>query len=149
MSTGITDEFDIDLDDHSPGAERRQEPRQPIRLGVRFSSAQDLAHAMRSSTKNIGLGGLCLLTQKSYERGTRLEVTIELGAGEAMRVGAEVAWARPGKAIGVRFLDLDDAQRERLKRLIGDAAASGPAPRPAPEGASNDPTPGASGAGAL
>lgn len=137
------DEFDIDLDndDNSPGAERRLLPRQPIRLGVRFGTPQDLASALRASTKNIGLGGLCLLTQRTYERGALLEVTIELSAGEAMRVDAEVAWARPGRAIGVRFLGLDDAQRERLQRLLAEAGE--PVGPPA-----GDPSQGASGAGA-
>ena len=121
MNNGTSDDVDIDLEDKDggPGAERRQTPREGIKLGVRFTSAQELARAVHASTKNIGMGGLCLLTRRAYETGTALDVTIELGGGETMQVAATVAWSRPGKAIGVRFLKLDDAQRARLERLIG------------------------------
>jgi len=121
MANGRDDDIDIDLEnaDGGPGSERRQTPREGIKLGVRFTTAQELARAVHASTKNIGMGGLCLLTQRSYETGTSLDVTIELGGGETMQIAATVAWSRPGKAIGVRFLKLDDSQRERLERLIG------------------------------
>jgi uncharacterized protein (TIGR02266 family) len=123
MGTGRDDDIDVDLDDkeNAAGAERRQAVRESIKLGVRFTTAQELARAVHASTKNIGMGGLCLLTRKSYEAGTPLSVTIELGGGETMQVAATVAWSRPGKAIGVRFMELDDAQRERLARLVGKA----------------------------
>ena len=120
MGTG-RDDIDAELDDKEKGAERRQAVRESIKLGVRFTTAQELARAVHASTKNIGMGGLCLLTQRSYETGTPLSVTIELGGGETMQVTATVAWSRPGKAIGVRFMELDDAQRERLARLVGKA----------------------------
>ena len=101
---------------------RRQSPRRPMRLGVRFGTTQELSHAMRAYTKNIGLGGLCLLTQRAYQPGVQLELTIELGAGEVLKVDAAVAWARPGTAVGVRFVALDDAQRERLQKLMAEDA---------------------------
>lgn len=141
-TAGGTDDFEIDVGDlgsheqkGEPGSERRVTPREPMRLGVRFGTAQELASAVRASTLNIGLGGLCLLTRRSYEKGTELQLTIELGAGEAMSITAQVAWVRPGKAIGVRFLELDDAQRARLERLVGkpSPAEAGARPPPAPK----------------
>jgi len=65
------------------------------------------------------MGGLCLLTNRPYEAGTNLELTIEFGAGDALHVTAVVAWARPGKAIGVRFEKLNSDQRSRLERIVG------------------------------
>jgi Tfp pilus assembly protein PilZ len=78
-------------------------------------------------TMNIGLGGLCLLTNKAYQVGARLELTIQLGNDESLhndenlQVGAVVAWTRPGKAIGVRFDSLDEKQNARLVELLGSA----------------------------
>jgi uncharacterized protein (TIGR02266 family) len=121
MVKSSNDEFDIDLDELGPrdSDERRRTPREPIKLGVRFGTAQDLAKALRASTLNIGMGGLCLLTRRPYAAGTELKLTIELGHGDVLQVTAVVAWARPGRAIGVRFLELEDAQRDRLARLLG------------------------------
>lgn len=121
------DEFDIDFGDlgdlggsaKPPGSERRSTPRPPLKVGVRFSSARDLASAVRASTLNVGLGGLCLLTRRSYEAGAELNLKIELGGGEIIEVVGVVAWARPGKAIGVRFAQLSDDHRAKLETLVG------------------------------
>ncbi len=94
-------------------------PRHPLKLGVRFSTAAELANAVRASTLNVGLGGLCLLTRRSYETGTELMLKIELGEGEIIEVEGVVAWVRPGKAIGVRFERLSDDHRAKLENLIG------------------------------
>ena len=132
----VDDEFDIDFGDlgdlasggKSPGAERRHTPRHPLKLGVRFSTAQELASAVRASTLNVGLGGLCLLTRRSYSAGTELLLKIELGAGEVIDVVAVVAWARPGKAIGVRFAHLTDDHRAKLENLVGKSNMTAGAP---------------------
>ncbi len=105
----------------SSQVERRLTIRKPLRLGVSFSSADELAQAVMAFTMNIGLGGLCLLTSKAYQVGARLELTIQLGNDESLQVGAVVAWTRPGKAIGVRFDSLDEKQNARLTELLGSA----------------------------
>ncbi|HEY3445401.1 MAG TPA: PilZ domain-containing protein [Myxococcales bacterium] len=121
MANAGTDDFDIDLeaDEKGPGSERRMTPRHPLKLGVRFSTPQELANAVRASTLNVGLGGLCLATKRAYEKGTQLMIKIELGAGEVIDVVGIVAWARPGKAVGVRFEHLTDDHRAKLANLIG------------------------------
>ena len=128
MANNSSDDLETGLEERVPdarpsGADRRLTPRHPLKLGVRFSTAQELATAVRASTSNIGLGGLCLLTRRAYESGTELMLKIELGAGEVLEVVAVVAWARPGKAIGVRFAHMTDDDRARLQRLVGKAEA--------------------------
>ncbi|MGI5861088.1 MAG: PilZ domain-containing protein [Myxococcales bacterium] len=116
------DDDDIDIEvEHEPpqGIERRKSVRIGMRLGVRFNSPFELAEAIRATTANIGMGGLCLRTQKTYEPGTRLQLVIELTNDEPIACSAAVAWSRPGAAVGVRFEELTDAQRARLATLLG------------------------------
>lgn len=109
---------EVSIGDGRSVAERRKSPRATIQVGVRFRTEEALTQAVHAYTLNIGLGGLCLLTHGTYEKGTPLDLTIEVGASETLLVRAVVAWARPGKAVGVRFLDLDAHQRTRLETLI-------------------------------
>ena len=110
-------------DDASPpktetGDERRTTPRSLARLGVRFSGRDQLAQAMQATTHNIGLGGLCLLTNKAYQVGTRFELVIELGNEEVLQLSAVVAWSKPGRAVGVRFEGMNEQQRRRIEELV-------------------------------
>jgi uncharacterized protein (TIGR02266 family) len=125
------DDLEIDVDVDQPGSaprgvERRATPRFRMRLGVRFNSPGELARAVRATTRDIGLGGLCLRTRKAYQPGSDLELVIELGGGESLSLSAVVAWAKPGAAIGLRFAELDDEQKSRLAQLIGQRKPEGP-----------------------
>ena len=102
--------------------DRRELMRRPMTLGVRFSTTKDLANAVRASTLNMSMGGLCLLTQKEYEVGAELQLVIELGDQDLIEVTVVVAWSRPGKAIGLRFTDLADEHREMLAALVAKGA---------------------------
>ena len=120
------DDIEIEVEVESPeGIERRKSVRVGMRLGVRFSSPFEVAEAIRATTANIGMGGLCLRTRKAYEPGTRLELVIELTDAEPIACSAAVAWSRPGAAVGLRFEALTDAQRARLAALLGPAAPAG------------------------
>jgi hypothetical protein len=119
----MADDFDIleDADgwlDDPARDERRATPRVALRLGVRFSSPDELAEAVRATTNNIGLGGLCLRTQRAYAPGSRLDLAIEIGGGRTLNVGAVVAWSRSGRAVGVRFDGLDEMQKAELAGLL-------------------------------
>lgn len=113
------DDLEIDEDCSPECLERRATPRVPLRFGVRFNSQLELAQAVKSTTSNIGMGGLCLRTQKVYQRGETLELVIELAEGECLQLSATVAWVRPGSAVGVRFGELSEPQRKQLARVLG------------------------------
>jgi Tfp pilus assembly protein PilZ len=103
---------------NNSAVDRRSTPRALARLGVRFGSRDQLAQAMKATTHNIGLGGLCLLTTKEYKTGTLLQVVIELENEPPLELSAIVAWAKPGRAVGVRFDSLDETQRQRLAEVV-------------------------------
>jgi uncharacterized protein (TIGR02266 family) len=97
------------------GAERRGEARVPIRVEVRFEEVSQAARALRAFTTNISSGGVCLLTQHSYPVGHRLALTLSV-EGHTLQLQGVVAWVRGG-AVGVRFVDVPDAEQALLRSI--------------------------------
>lgn len=98
------------------GAERRQFERFAARIEVRFGHASDAARAFRAYSLNLSVGGLCLRTQKRYELGELLRLELDVQS-ESFLLKGVVAWVRDG-AIGVRFEDVGEEDRERLTRIV-------------------------------
>jgi Tfp pilus assembly protein PilZ len=68
-------------------------------------------------TSNIGAGGLCLITRKSYAVGDALHLRIDVER-ETVELTGVVAWTRPGAAIGVRFDLISEEQRKAVLSLV-------------------------------
>ncbi len=98
-----------------PSSERRQEERISGRIEVRFKEERAAALALRAYSVNFSSGGLCLKTQKSYEIGAALSLSIAV-EGRELEVRAVVAWAR-GDVIGVRFEGLSTEAKAQLAAL--------------------------------
>jgi uncharacterized protein (TIGR02266 family) len=96
--------------------ERRKHPRVAATIEIRFSAVQEAAKALRAFSVNLSVGGLCLKTQKPYRVGSELQLLIDI-EGESFEVVGVVAWARGG-ALGVRFTELSDGDKERLRRIL-------------------------------
>jgi uncharacterized protein (TIGR02266 family) len=96
--------------------ERRTEKRVDGQIQVRFAEPMQAARAFRAYSLNLSVGGLCLKTQRRYEVGARLGLTLLVDAHEYHLAGV-VAWERDG-AIGVRFENLAQTDRERLADLV-------------------------------
>jgi uncharacterized protein (TIGR02266 family) len=108
-----------------PSAERRREARVPTRIEVRFTDAMHAARVLHAYSLDFSLGGLCLRTRRAYPVGRQLALNLVVGV-EQLPVQAVVAWVRPAdQAVGLRFVDVEDALRARLLVLM----KSVPAPR--------------------
>ena len=98
--------------------QQRQWPRVTARFDVRFGRVEDAARALRAYSVNASAGGLCIRTQRGYAVGQRVHVELDAG-GEHFALQAVVAWVRDeDEAIGVRFVDMADADRQRLQRVL-------------------------------
>lgn len=97
--------------------DRRQSERIPARVEVRFKQPAQAARALRAYSLNLSVGGLCLKTDRHYEVGAPLKLTLDTG-GETFDLTGVVAWVRGG-AIGVRFENMAEDQRQRLEALVG------------------------------
>ena len=96
--------------------ERREFKRVAARIEVRFEQAGQAAKALRAFSLNVSLGGLCLRTRKQYAVGEILRLTMKIASEDFILEGA-VAWTRDG-AIGVRFQNVSDHDRQRLGSLL-------------------------------
>ncbi len=97
-------------------SDRRTSERIAARIEVRFTEPGHAARALRAYSLNLSAGGLCLRTRRRYELGAVLELQLDV-AGEAWRLEGAVAWVRDG-AIGVRFENVNPADRARLQALL-------------------------------
>jgi len=96
-------------------SERRRDARVQGRIEVRFREAAEAARALRAYSLNLSAGGICIKTQREYEVGTALHLTLSL-QGDALELTGMVAWRRDG-AIGVRFTHVSPGAAETLEML--------------------------------
>jgi uncharacterized protein (TIGR02266 family) len=103
-----------DTDELTP----RAHPRYEVDAYVDYTGSEILLY---HQIQNLSLGGICLQTPSVEDVGTIVDLVInfpDLDASISMR--GEVVWANrePPADVGVRFLDVDDAKRETLRRYI-------------------------------
>src|SRR4051812_39034160 len=109
------DEGDVGSDD------RRQYERVSAHVEVRFGRADEAARALRAYSLNFSVGGLCLKTQRPYEIGERLGLSMTIEGREVECLGV-VAWVRAG-TIGVRFEEVKEPDRALLQQMVKALAA--------------------------
>lgn len=93
--------------------ERRKYKRIPFRVEV-------LVDGITSCTSiDISEDGLYVCTTQLFEEKSVINVTLPI-KGVTLKVKAQVQYCHPGIGIGVRFIDLNDEQREKIRELIYD-----------------------------
>ncbi|AGC46310.1 hypothetical protein MYSTI_05022 [Myxococcus stipitatus DSM 14675] len=104
--------------DSAAYANRRADERVTAKFAVRFEQTEDAARALRVFSINVSAGGLCLRTRKAYDVGAQVRLSMDI-AGEEFHLTGIIAWVRDEQeAIGVRFTDVSDEDRERLQRVV-------------------------------
>ncbi len=109
------------------GAERRRFQRVTFEAEVNFHSDHNL---FLGFSEDISEGGLFAATYDIKPLGTRVELTFGLPCGHVVQCEGEVRWVRqpsedpdaPPPGMGVRFLDLSEADRQVLRRYIDQRA---------------------------
>jgi len=99
-------------------ANRRAHERMSAKFDVRFKEAQDAARALHAYSLNLSAGGLCLRTRRSYDVGSRVRLQMSV-EGQDFDLEGIISWVRDdAEAIGVRFVDVNTADQERLQRVV-------------------------------
>ena len=109
----------------SSTAERRRHKRFIEEVRVRYRDIEGVEASRWGRSRDLSLGGMCLLGTESMPEGTHiaLEVHIEnelapvLALGRVVRV--DVDPDEQGYAIGVEFLWISEEDRSNLQRLAG------------------------------
>ncbi len=103
--------------------DRRINPRIPMRLSVKYSSAKEF---FVDYSNNISVGGIFIRTLEPAEFGTKVLIEFTLpeiprkvkGLGEVVRVVHAGDSEREAAGMGIRFLKFDPGSEEHIRKFI-------------------------------
>jgi uncharacterized protein (TIGR02266 family) len=109
----------------SPERKIRRFPRYEINAFVDVTGSEVLLY---HRIQNISLGGICIVSPTVEEVGTVVDLVINFpgGSEDSLSLKGEVVWVNrdPPMDMGIRYLNVDEAAREKLRRLIASMADS-------------------------
>ncbi|MBL8678396.1 MAG: TIGR02266 family protein [Myxococcales bacterium] len=108
-------------------SERRSHDRIPVAWPVDFKSQDNFLY---STITNISAMGIFVYSKEPLPRGTRVVLSFAPPGEELLSLVGEVAWINPWRdggdnpnpGMGIRFVDLEPEQRERLVQLVNTIA---------------------------
>lgn len=103
-----------DPDEALAPSERRQADRKKLIINVNFEGGDSTGIA---NTRDIGIGGLYMLTSADLEVGTPIFMKMTVG-GDEIGIDGVVTYTDPEQGVGVRFQGLSDKNEEILKREL-------------------------------
>lgn len=106
----------VGMDDHAR-SERRAHTRLPVELWVEETHGRAVYYQRAT---DLSLGGLFLSRTLPHPPGTRVELRVDLGGADPLRVRGEVVddGGRRAEGMGLRFVSLDRDQRARLADFL-------------------------------
>jgi uncharacterized protein (TIGR02266 family) len=112
--------FEPDVEEQH--AQSRDSVRVPISLNVKFESRGEVRECLMT---NLSAGGLFVATESPLPTGTPLNVRIRVERtgeeielpGEVVSVEVSANLAEEERGMGIRFVNLDEAQREQVAEL--------------------------------
>ena len=95
--------------------EKRQNPRVPVFLDVRWESA---AGKYEARTSDLSLGGCFINSSGEVTVGEMIRFTILLPGDEAIELQGQVRWKKPESGFGVKFENLSNESQEQVAALV-------------------------------
>ena len=95
-------------------SERRQSDRRKLIINVNFEGGDGTGIA---NTRDIGIGGLYMLTNAPLDVGSPLFVRMSIG-GEKIGLEGVVTYTDPDHGVGIRFQSLSEKNEALLKREL-------------------------------
>lgn len=95
-------------------SDRRHADRKKLIINVNFEGGDSTGIA---NTRDIGSGGLYMLTNTQFEIGTPIFIRMTIG-GEEIGVDGVVTYTDPGQGVGVRFQAMSEKNAEILKKEL-------------------------------
>jgi CheY-like chemotaxis protein len=100
------------------GHERRREPRRNLLVPATLMSNEGTPAAM-GQILNLSTGGAEFDIGATLQPGTELRLAFDIPGGHGpFQVVGRVQWRKEGR-LGLQFLDLPEADRQRLRSLLG------------------------------
>ncbi len=115
------------------GFNKRKFPRLALNCEITIQS-EDSSKALLATTENLGVGGVCVILNKAFERFTKCNLRLELG-GKQLDCAGRVVWAVPTRELGKRthfdtgieFLGLEAEAMQNIREFIEDEIKKNPA----------------------
>jgi len=104
-----------------------EEKRERPRLAVSWMASVDGGQgAMNAMVKDVSRGGAFVVSKNPLPLKTRLAITLQPAAQRPLVLNAEVIWSNINvpadkvinRGMGIRFIDNDEGDRNRLNQLI-------------------------------
>ncbi len=95
-------------------SERRGSDRKKLIVNIKYSDGDATAIA---NSRDIGIGGLYMITNAVFEVGTPLFMNMSIG-GEEMGLDGVVTYVDPGQGVGIRFQAVSEKNEEILKKEL-------------------------------
>lgn len=95
-------------------SERRQSDRRKLIINVNFEGGDGTGIA---NTRDIGIGGLYMITNAPLEVGAPLFIRMSIG-GEELGLDGVVTYTDPDHGVGIRFQSLSEKNEALLKREL-------------------------------
>ncbi len=96
---------------HQGSKELRKHNRFPFRKDITIDGAK------LCSSMDISEGGLYISAMQYFEENSIIDISIPLKEDE-LTVKAQVKYCQQGMGMGIMFIDLNDKQRAKVKKLI-------------------------------
>ncbi len=101
-------------DEAFPHSERRHSDRKKLIVSVDYENGDGTGIA---NTRDIGIGGLYMLTNMPFEIETPLFMRMTIG-GEEIGLDGVVTYTDPEHGVGVRFEAMSEKNEEILKKEL-------------------------------
>jgi c-di-GMP-binding flagellar brake protein YcgR len=112
-----------------------KEKREYVRLDLnvrvdwkKISETSDPAEEFTDKTKNISVGGLCLIVNEKLNVGDSLQIALELPSKKIIDMEGRVMWINEyeifGKEeeqfydVGIEFMNISKDEREEIKEFV-------------------------------
>ena len=95
-------------------SERRQSDRKKLIINVNYDGGDGTGIA---NTRDIGIGGLYMITNAKLEIGTPLFMRMSVGS-EELGIDGVVTYTDPDHGVGIRFQSLSEKDEALLKREL-------------------------------
>lgn len=108
------------------GFNKRKFPRLNLHCEIDILS-EDPKESLRVTTENLGIGGVCVILEKSLERFSICRVRIDVKNGKTIACDGKVVWIVPTRDsknskkrfdTGIEFQGLEPEQAAELKAFI-------------------------------
>ena len=109
------------------GCDKRRFPRLNLRCEVQVV-ADEKSPILKTQTENLGIGGICVILDKQFERFSKCRLKIEFDEKKSViECAGKVVWMVKTKDVksrrvrydtGIEFTDIKDDDREKIQAVL-------------------------------